>query len=276
MAEAPTPPTTPDPGGAALPPECAALRGALHRRADGEELAASEAKALDAHLAACDECASELRRAGEFSTHVSELLSGLKPPCDIRRKVLDRIGPLGGRRRIVIGAVALAAVALAGIAALVFSGGGPLARVTSTERGVEVLAFSGGEWRVRAGARDVRASERVEVAPGGTATLAAGAAAVVLTGPAHVQLEPADAPGVVAVHCIRETSLLARAEGRSLIELVAGGVRVRVSGARVGLEVAPDGGCKLTVVTGEARATDAAGKRTVKAGETVTLAQPAR
>ncbi len=275
MAEHATPPTTPGPAQPALPPECGALRGALHRRADREELTPSEAKALDAHLTTCDECASELRRAGEFSTHVSKLLSGLKPPIDIRRKVLDRIGPLGGRRRMIIGAAALGGVAIAAVAVIVLSRAAPLARVTSTEGDVEVLAFSGGEWRARAGARDVRASERVEVAPGGTATLAAGAAAVVLTGPAHVQLEPADAPGVLAVHCISETSLLARAEERSAVELVAGGVSVRVSGARVGLEVAPDGGCRLEVVVGEARVMDASGGRVVKAGERVTLAQPA-
>ena len=176
---------------------------------------------------------------------------------------------------MIIGAAALGGVVVAGIAVLVLSGGGPIARVTSTEGDVRVLAFSGGEWRSRAGAEDVRASERVEVARGGGATLTVGAGTVVLAGPALVQLEYSDTRDAVAVHCIRETSLLARAEGEGPVEIVAGGVRVEVAGARVGLKVAPDGGCRLEVVVGEARVTDASGERVVKAGEMVTLAQPA-
>jgi len=283
VAERSTPATTPDPLGTTpseppLPPECAALRGALHRRADRadcEKLTAPEAKALDAHLEGCDECAAELRRAGEFSTHVSKLLGGLKPPHDIRRKVLGRIGPLGGRRRMVIGASALGAVAVAAVAAIVLSRGGPLARVTSTDGDVKVLAFSGGEWRPRPGAKGVRASERVEVAPGGSATLVVGAGKVAVVGPALVQLEPSDTRDALAVHCISEASLYVLARGEGLIELVAGAVRVEVADARMRLEVAPGGGCRLDVVVGEARATDASGERVVKAGETATLAQPA-
>jgi ferric-dicitrate binding protein FerR (iron transport regulator) len=279
VAEQATPPpaAAPDGPAPALPPACAAVRDALHRRADGEELAPAEAKALDAHLGGCDDCAAELRRAGAFSTHVSKLLGGLKPPDDIRRKVLGRIGPLGGRKRMVAGAAALAGVALAGVAALLLSREAPAARIASADGQVRVLAFSGRGWRSRAGAREVRRGERVEVARGGAATLAVGAGEVVLTGPTLVQLGPADegVPEGVAVHCIRETSLSVSASGGTPIELVAGGVRVEVAGARVGLKVSRDGGCRLEVLKGEVRATDASGERTVGEGEKVDLAQPA-
>lgn len=283
MPEDATPPLVAESGGPtpALPRACAAVRDALHGRADGEELVPSEAKALDAHLAACESCAAELRRAGEFSTHVSKLLGGLRPPDDIRRKVLGRIGPLGGRRRMVVGAAALAGVTLVGLAALVLSRERPLARIASADGEVRVLTFSGGEWRPRAGAKDVRASERVEIAPGGTATLVNKTSEVRLTGPALVQLEHAKGSGKfhprdkVAVHCIRATSLSASASDMIAFELVAGGVRVAVIEASVRLAVAPDGGCRLTVLAGEVRATDASGERTIKEGETATLEQPA-
>ncbi|MHC5057841.1 MAG: zf-HC2 domain-containing protein [Planctomycetota bacterium] len=282
MAEAHTPPTTPDPGGSApsgptLPPECAALRGALHRRADREELTPSEAEALDAHLGGCEECVSELRRAGEFSTHVSKLLSGLKPPDDIRRKVLGRIGPLGGRRRMIVGAAALGGVALAGIVALVLSRPDPLARLSSTGSGVNVLAFSGGEWRSRSWARNVYASERVEATLGRAAILETKAGTIAVAAPALVQLEQAGSgdPDAVAVHCIRESSLLIHAPGGGSVKIVAGEVGVLVSKGSVVFKVLPDGRCRLEVQAGDARAVDASGERTVSEGETATLAQPA-
>jgi len=271
VAEEATPSPSAEPDARALPPGCAAVREALYRRADGEDLAPAEAKALDAHLAECGECSSELRRAGEFSSHISELLGDLKPPRDIRRNVLNTIGPLGGRRRTVIGAAALGGVALVGLLVLVLSGGAPVARIASSDGDIQVLAFSGGEWRVRARGGDLRRAERVEAAPGATATLDVGPGVVELVGPALVQLERTEAGA--AVHCIRETSLLASSPRGASIEIVAGAVRVVVADASVGIKVAPEGRCRIEVFSGEARATDASGDRVLKKGDTADLAQ---
>ncbi len=282
MAEAITPPERPAGGEGdtpPLPPGCAAVRDALYRRADGEALSPAEAAALDRHLEGCESCAAELRRSGEFSSHISELLGGLRPPGDIRRKVLDRIGPLGGRRRTVTGAAALAGVALVGLVALVLSGGKPLARVAAGEGEVRVLEFSAGEWRVRTGAREVRRGERVELAPGAAATLAVGESEIELGGPALVQLAKS-ATGRPVVHCIRRTKLSARVDVGARLEVRAGEVRLVTEGTEGAegtdftLDVAADGGCRLTVRAGEVRAADASGERRVEAGETAVLAQP--
>jgi len=272
VTEEATPSPSAEPDARALPPGCAAVRDALYRRADSEDLAPAEAKALDAHLAECRECSAELRRAGDFSSHISELLGDLKPPRDIRRNVLNTIGPLGGRRRTVIGAAALAGVALVGLLVLVLSGGAPVARIASSDGDIQVLAFSGGEWRARARWGNVRRGERVVAAPEATATLEVGPCVVELVGPALVQLERTDV--AAEIHCIRETSLLVSAPRGASIEIVAGAVRVAVTGASVGIKVAPDGGCRIEVFEGEVRATDASGERTVKKGDTADLAQP--
>jgi len=275
VADKATPSTPNGPEGPTLPRGCAAVRDALYRRADGEDLAPAEAKALDAHLAECGECSAELRRAGDFSSHISELLGELKPPRDIRRNVLNTIGPLGGRRRTVIGAAALAGVALLGLLVLVFSGGAPVARIASSDGDIEVLAFSGGEWRVRASGGDVRRGERVAAAPEGTATLEIGPGVVELVGPALVQIErPAGSTKGATIHCIRETSLLVSFPRGALIEIVAGDVRVVVASASVGLKVASNGRCRIEVFQGEARATDASGDRVLRKGDTADLAQP--
>jgi hypothetical protein len=267
--------TTPSlPAEPALPAECAAARDALYRRAEDEELKPDEAKALDEHLAECDDCAAELRRAGAFSTNIAKLLSGLKPPADIRRKVLGRIEPFGGRRRMIIGATALGAVALVGVAVIMLSREAPIARIASADGDVSVLAFTGREWRQRAQAVYVRGAERVEVAPATTATLKIASSKVVLAGPALIQLERTDAG--VAIHCIHETSLLVSVPGLDPVEIVAGGVRVVVTGASASLKVSSDATCRLEVREGEVRATDASGERTIKAGESAILAQPGK
>lgn len=207
MSEAVTPAGEPAAGerdGPELPPACAAVRDALYRRVDKEDLAPAEAAALDAHLAACEPCAAELRRAGEFSTHVSRLLGGLRPAADMRRKILDRIGPLAGRRKTVIGAAALGGVALVGLLVLVLAGARPVARILRSEEGTRVLVHSAAGWRARPGAADVMPGERVEVADDGAELDAAGARIALEPG-ALVQLARS-ASGWPVVHCIRRAN----------------------------------------------------------------------
>jgi len=256
----------------ALPPECAAVRDALHRRADGEELTPPEAKALDSHLEACEECASELRRAGEFSSHISELLGHLKPPRGIRDNVLSTIGPLGNRRRTIIGASALAGVALVALLALILSHEGSVARITRALGPVSVLAFSGGEWRPRPGAEDIRASERLAVERGVSVELDLELGRIELVGPSLVQFESTDTG--MAVHCIRESGIFASVSDGGTVEIVAGEVHVSVGDGEIVLKVAGNGVCHLKVHSGSARATDASGERTVEEGGYAKLTQP--
>jgi predicted anti-sigma-YlaC factor YlaD len=104
---------------------CAECRDAISARLDGEDLP-GEAEAVDAHVAACHDCADYLERAARV-TRVSRMQVA-EPVPDLVAGVLAAAPPVRRRRvsagsvRLALGAVGLAQCALA-ISAILMVGG---------------------------------------------------------------------------------------------------------------------------------------------------------
>ena len=256
-----------------LPAACAEVREHLYARAEGESLPASAARMLDEHLRVCEACAAELRRAGEFTTRISRLLGELRPGPGMRRKVLESIEPRGGAGRLRAGVAALVAALAAGLVLLALAGEEPAARVEDASGPVRVLAFSGGEWRARAGPDipgEVGFGDRIELGAGALAVLVVRGSRLCFEGPALVQLQRG--PDVLpVVHVLRRARATVETAGPETLVIKAGDVRLEAKYARFVLDVESTGECDLRVISGEVRAHDADGDRAVGPGA---LARP--
>ncbi len=255
-----------------LPPACAALRVTLYARADGEKLGAVDEKAVREHLKVCGDCAAEFRRAGEFTTKIGNLLGSLKPPSDLKRRVLDRIGAASPRRKLILGIAGLAAVAILGVIVLSRGGVEPVMRISHVRGRVRVLRSTGAGWRPRRGAADVRAGERLDLADGATAKLSFTEGVVELEGPARVQVE-VDGDGFVRIHLLRETRMKSEIFGGGFVLLRIWHCELRTAGAEFSLDVDATGEGELAVAKGGVSVRDAKGVRAVKAGEKTRLVQ---
>jgi len=248
-----------------LPAACAEIREHLYARAEGESLPGSAARMLDEHLSVCEACAAEFRRAGEFTTRISRLLGELRPGPEMRRKVLDSIEPRGHAGSLRAGVAALVAALAAGLVLLALARGEPAARVEDASGPVRVLAFSGGEWRLRAGPDipgEVRFGDRVELGAGGLATLAMRGSTLCFQGPALIQLQRG--PDVLpVVHVLRRARATVETAGPETLVFKAGDVRLEAKDARFVLDVDTTGACDLRMISGDVRAHDAEGNRAV-------------
>jgi len=250
------------------------VRATLYAKADGEKLTAAERGALEAHVGRCPECAAEFRRASEFTTRIGELLGSLRPPVDLGRKVLDRIGADSPRMRVALGATALAAVLAAGLVLLALAGREPVMEIGQTRGDVRVLVAKGLRWEPRAGASGVRARERLSLGEGAYARLTCREGTVELTGPALAQVE-VEREGFMVLHLLRRTRLSAAIANAGFFQVRIDRCAVRAGGSEFDLDVDPAGAAELRVRAGRATAVDASGTRSVGPGETARLAQPA-
>lgn len=253
-----------------LPPPCAKVREHLYVHAEGENLPARDLAALEAHLGECEACAAEFRTAGKFTTEISRLLGALRPSGKMRRKVLETIEPRGGSRRPWAGVAALAAALAAGLVLLAVAGERPAARIEDPSGSVAVLAFSGAEWRIRPGAREVRPGDRVELRAHGRVLLALREGKLHLDGPALVQLERGR-EGATVVHVLREARASLDVAGGKGLEIRIGGARLVAREARLTLNVEPTGACELRVLSGRVAAYDGDSERAIVAGAGRTL-----
>jgi ferric-dicitrate binding protein FerR (iron transport regulator) len=250
--------------------ECEALRGLLYARADSERLPGPEERRLDRHLEACEACAAELRRAGEFTSRISGLLQGLRPPEDLGRKVLQRVEADAPRSRLPWGAGALAAATVAGVVLLALAGERPVGTLGAAEGEARVSRHSGGAWRRRPAAREVFAGERLDLAAGARATLVLEAGELRLAGPGSFLIERGEG-GEVALRAAGGPGVEAEVRSGPALVLRFGEVRLRA--ARAGFTAAADGsgGVAVTVRRGSVEASGPGGTRTLEEGPTVSF-----
>lgn len=231
-----------------LPQACAAVRDSLYARAEGQEIAPEDAAALEAHLAACAECAAERSRLNRFTTDLSDLLRTLKPAVDLRKKVLAKIEVRSERHGVARAAAALGAAGV--FAAVVLLAGGPrqVARLAGVVGAPRVLRLVEGALVAQAGAGGLRNGDRLCLAQGDGATLVMPSCATHLTGPGLVQIEK-DPAGGMRLHVLDETRLTVDAR-EGAFEIRAGAISVYASGASFALEVDRTGTCAVRVARG--------------------------